>query len=143
CARPGARRRATVTFVSSTPRLAMGTSDGRLRAVSAGRATITATSGPATETFALQVLPNTIARIAVEPATSNVRTGDVVKFAATARGVASRPVGEVAVDWAVSAGRGVAEIDPSGTFVAELAGDYTVTAAIGGKQAGAIGHGAA
>src|SRR5207244_2060703 len=84
-------------FASSNPRVATVTSDGRLRAVSAGRATITATSGPATETFALQVLPNTIARIALEPATSNVRTGDVVKFAATARGVASRPVGEVAV----------------------------------------------
>jgi len=138
--RHGDRRTDPVTFASSNPRVATVTSDGRLRAVSAGRATITATSGPATETFALQVLPNTIARIAVEPATSNVRTGDVVKFAATARGVASRPVGEVAVDWAVSAGRGVAEIDPSGTFVAELAGDYTVTAAIGGKEADAIVH---
>ncbi len=138
--RHGDRRTDPVTFASSNPRVATVTSDGRLRAVSAGRATITATSGPATETFALQVLPNTIARIAVEPATSNVRTGDVVKFAATARGVTSRPVGEVAVDWAVSAGRGVAEIDPSGTFVAELAGDYTVTAAIGGKEADAIVH---
>ncbi|OLD86551.1 MAG: hypothetical protein AUG85_09805 [Gemmatimonadetes bacterium 13_1_20CM_4_66_11] len=138
--RHGDRRTDPVTFTSSNPRVAAVTTDGRLRALSSGRATITATSGPATETLALQVLPNTVARITLEPALSNVRTGDVVKFTATARGAAGRPVGDVAVDWAVAAGAGVAEIDPSGTFVAELAGDYTVTASIGGKEADAIVH---
>jgi len=63
--RHGDRRTDPVTFASSNPRVAMVTGDGRLRAVSAGRTTITATSGPATETLALQVLPNTIARITV------------------------------------------------------------------------------
>src|SRR5438309_4831238 len=138
--RHGDRRTDPVTFTSSNPRVAAVTTDGRLRALSSGRATITATSGPATETLALQVLPNTVARITLEPALSNVRTGDVVKFTATARGAAGRPVGDVAVDWAVAAGAGVAEIDPSGTFVAELAGDYTVTASLGGKEADAIVH---
>ncbi len=140
--RHGDRRADPVTFTSSNPRIATVTADGRLRAVGAGRATITATSGPATETLALQVLPNAIARVSVEPGTSNVRTGDVVKFTATARTVAGRPVGDAAVDWAVAAGPGVAEIDPSGTFVAELAGDYTVTASIGGKEADAVVHAA-
>jgi len=138
--RHGDRRSDAVTFTSSNARVASVTSDGRLRAVSAGRATITATAGPATETLALQVLPNNVARITVEPTVSSVRTGDVVKFTATARSVAGRPVGDVTVDWAVSAGPGVSEIDPSGTFVAELAGNYTVTAAIGGKEADAIVH---
>jgi len=138
--RHGDRRSDPVTFTSSNPRVATATSDGRLRAVAAGRATITATAGPATETLALQVLPNNIARVTIEPAISNVRTGDVVKFTATARNAAARPVGDVAVDWAVSAGSGASEIDPSGTFVAELAGDYTVTASIGGKEADAVVH---
>jgi hypothetical protein len=138
--RHGDRRSDQVMFTSSNPRVATVTNDGRLRAVAAGRATITATAGPATETLALQVLSNTIARVTVEPATSNVRTGDVVKFAATARGAAGRPLGDAAVDWAVSAGPGVSLIDPSGTFVAELAGDYTVTASIGGKEADAVVH---
>jgi hypothetical protein len=138
--RHGDRRSDPVTFTSSNPRVATVTTDGRLRAINAGRATITAASGPATETLALQVLPNTIARVNVEPATVNVRTGDVVKLTATARSGAGRPVGDVAVDWAVSAGSGVSEIDPSGTFVAELAGDYTVTASIGGKEADAVVH---
>ena len=138
--RHGDRRSDPVTFTSSNPRIATVTADGRLRAINAGRATITAASGPATETLPLQVLPNTIARVSVEPATANVRTGDVVKLTATARSAAGRPVGDVAVDWAVSAGSGVSEIDPSGTFVAELAGDYTVTASIGGKEADAVVH---
>jgi hypothetical protein len=138
--RHGDRRTDPVTFTSSNPRIATVTADGRLRAISAGRATITAASGPATEALALQVVPNTIARVSIEPATANVRTGDVVKLSATARSAAGRPVGDVAVDWAVSAGAGVSEIDPSGTFVAELAGDYTVTASIGGKEADAVVH---
>ena len=138
--RHGDRRTDPVTFTSSNPRIATVTADGRLRAISAGRATITAASGPATEALALQVVPNTIARVSIEPATVNVRTGDVVKLTATARSAAGRPVGDVAVDWAVSAGAGVSEIDPSGTFVAELAGDYTVTASIGGKEADAVVH---
>jgi len=138
--RHGDRRSDPVTFTSSNPRIVTVTADGRLRAITAGRATITAASGPATETLPLQVLPNAIARVSVEPATATVRTGDVVKLTATARSAASRPVGDVAVDWAVSAGSGVSEIDPSGTFVAELAGDYTVTASIGGKEADAVVH---
>jgi len=138
--RHGDRRSDPVTFTSSNPRVATVTNDGRLRALSAGRATITATAGPATETFALQVLPNNVARLTIEPGTSTVRTGDVVKFSAVARTAAGRPVGDVATDWGVAAGPGASEIDPSGTFVAELAGDYTVTASIGGKEADAVVH---
>ena len=141
--RHGDRRSDPMTFTSSNPRVATVTNDGRLRAVAAGRATITVAAGPATATLALQVLPNTVARVTIEPATSNVRTGDVVKFSATARSAAGRPVGDAAVDWAVAAGSGVSEIDPSGSFVAELAGDYTVTASIGGKEADAVVHVAA
>src|SRR3989441_844970 len=98
-------------------RVATVGNDGRLNTLSAGRTTITATSGPAKETLALQVLPNNVARITIEPppGTAAVRTGDVVKFTATPRTAAGRAVGDVGVEWAVSAGSGVALIDPSGT----------------------------
>src|SRR6266545_1053443 len=141
--RHGDRRADPVAFTSSNPRVASVTTDGRVRALSAGRATITAAAGPATEALVLQVLPNNVARITVEPATSTVRTGDVVKFTATARTAAGRAVSDAAVDWAVSAGPGVSEIDPGGAFVAELPGNYTVTASIGGKEADAVVHVAA
>ena len=136
--RHGDRRSDPVSFTSSDPRIATVTNDGRLHALAAGRATITATSGPASEALAVQVLPNNVARITVEPGTSTVRTGDVVKFIATPRTAAGRAIGDVAVDWAVTAGPGVSLIDPSGTFVAELPGSYTVTASAGGKEGDAV-----
>ena len=136
--RHGDRRADQVAFSSSNPRVASVTADGRLRAVSPGRATITATAGPATETLAVQVLPNNVARLSIEPSAPTVRTGDVVKFTAMSRTAAGRGVGDVAVDWAVAAGAGVALIDPTGAFVAELPGSYTVTATVGGKSADAI-----
>jgi len=125
--RHGDRRSDPVTFTSSNPRVAAVSADGRLRAVAAGRATVTAKAGPATETLVVQVLPNTVARLTVEPAAPAVRTGDVVQFAATARNAAGRSLGAVAVEWAVVAGAGLAQIDPAGAFVAELPGTYTVT----------------
>ena len=136
--RHGDKRYDPITFTSSNSRIASVTSDGRVRAIAAGRVTITATSGPATETLALQVLANKVARVTVEPGTSNVRAGDVVKFTATPRTAAGGAIANVAVDWAVSAGPGVSLIDPSGTFVAELPGTYTVTASVGGKEGDAL-----
>src|SRR6266850_4747466 len=88
--RHGDRRSDPVTFTSSNPRILSVTSDGRVRALAAGRATITAAAGPATEALAVQVVPNIVARVAVEPSTSTVRAGDVVKFSATARSAAGR-----------------------------------------------------
>src|SRR5207237_1726091 len=85
-----------------------------------------------------QVLPSTVTRVSIEPSAPQVRTGDVVKFTATPRSAAGRAIGDVAVDWAVSAGPGVALIDPQGTFVAELPGSYTVTATVGGRSSDAI-----
>src|SRR5882762_8295389 len=58
--RHGDRRADPVTFTSSNPRVASVTGDGRVRAVSAGRATITAAAGPATQALVVQVLPNNV-----------------------------------------------------------------------------------
>ncbi len=124
------RRSDPVTFASSNPRVATVTPDGRLRAVAAGRATITAKAGPATETLAVQVVPGAAARLTVEPASASVRAGDVVRFTAAAR--------DVAVEWSVAGGDGVAQVDPTGAFVAELPGTYTVTATVGTRSADAV-----
>jgi hypothetical protein len=134
----GDRRTDPVTFTSSNPSVASVSADGRVRAVAPGRATITAAAGPATEPVAVQVIANTVSRLTVEPAAPAVRTGDVVKFTATARSAAGGSLGDVAVEWSVVAGPGIAEIDPSGAFVAELPGTYTVTAAVGGRSADAV-----
>ena len=136
----GDRRTDPVMFTSSNPRVASISTDGRLRAVAPGQATLTAKAGPATETLVVRVLPNAITRLSVDPATAAVRTGDVVKLTATARGAAGRSLGDVAVEWSVVAvpGEGAAQIDPAGNFVAELPGTYTVTATVGGRTADAV-----
>jgi hypothetical protein len=130
----GDRRSDPVVFSSSNPRVATVSADGRLRAVSAGRVTLTAKAGPATEALVVQVVPNTVSRLTVEPAAPAVRTGDVVQFTATARNTAGRPLGDVSAEWSVAAGDGIAQIDPEGAFVAELPGTYTVTATVGGRS---------
>jgi hypothetical protein len=132
------RRYDAITFSSSNPKIATVTEDGRLTAVAPGKATITAKAGNATATYATQVVPNTIARLALEPAATTVRTGDVVHFSAKATNAAGKPVQDVGVRWSVVGGSGVAQVDESGTFVAEVAGKYTVAGDVGGKSAEAI-----
>ncbi|MGH7538280.1 MAG: Ig-like domain-containing protein [Gemmatimonadales bacterium] len=126
----GDRRSDPVTFSSSNPRVASVSGDGLLRAVAPGRATVSAATGPAVETLALQVLPNTFARVVIEPAAATVRTGDVIRFSATPK--------DVAVAWSLGAGAGAAQVDPGGVFVAELPGVYTVRATIGTRTADAV-----
>src|SRR5438445_18072 len=136
----GDRRADLISFASSNPRVASVTADGRLHALAPGRAPITAKAGPAATPVAVQVVANTVARVVIDPAASALRTGDVVRFAVTARDQAGRPIADVPAEWAVAAtgGAGVAQIDAAGAFVAETPGVYTVTATIGGKSADAL-----
>lgn len=129
-----------VVFASSNPAVLRTTEDGRIEAVAAGRAVITAKAGSATAQVPIEVLPNTVARLEITPERSSVRTGDVVPFTARALDRNGRPVADVAVQWAIAATgeMGVAQIDPQGRFVAENAGQYTVTASVGGRSADAV-----
>ena len=136
--RHGDHRADQVSFSSSNPRVAAVTADGRLHAVAPGRATVTAKAGAAATQLALQVVPNTVAKLTLEPASGAVRTGDVVRFSANGRDGAGRVLTDLPVEWAVAAALGVATIDPTGAFVAETPGDYTVTATLGSRTADAI-----
>lgn len=130
-----------ITFTSSDPRVVRVTADGRLRAVAPGRATVTASAGAASTRLAIDVLPNTVARLAIEPATASVRTGDVVRFRVSARDARGRPVSGVVAAYslvAASDGNQVAQIYADGAFVAEAPGTYTVTAAVGTRSADAV-----
>src|SRR5438552_18838803 len=91
----GDRRADLVSFTSSNPRVASVTADGRLHALAPGRTTITAKAGGATVQLPVQAIANTITRLAVEPASSAVRTGDVVRFAVSAKDARGRAVPDV------------------------------------------------
>ena len=129
-----------VAWSSSAPNVLAVSADGRLEARAAGRATITARAGEARQALAVTVLPNTVRRLALEPAERTVRTGDVVAFATRPADAAGRPVADVAVQWSVAAmdAAGAAQIDAQGRFVAETPGRYTVTATVGGQTADAV-----
>ncbi|HKH84191.1 MAG TPA: Ig-like domain-containing protein [Gemmatimonadales bacterium] len=136
----GDRRKDPVTFTSSAPRVASISSDGRLAAVAPGTARITARSGPATTSFDVQVVPNTVARLALAPAFRTAKTGDVVRLTAQARDAKDKTIAQPPVRWAVSAvsTSGVAQVDDSGAFVAETPGTYTVTGSVGERSADAV-----
>ena len=134
----GDRRPDDVAFTSSNSRVVSVTPDGRLTALAAGRAVITAKAGNASATLPLEVLANTVASIAITPAKTTVRTGDVVPFAAVASAAGGKAIPGVAARWSVAGGQGVAMIGAMGSFVAETPGTYTVTAEIGGREADAL-----
>src|SRR2546422_43581 len=136
--RHGDPRADLVSFSSGNPRVASVTVDGRLHAVAPGQAAVTARAGPAVQILQLEVVPNTVVGLALEPATASVRTGDVVRFTVSAKQAGGRPMRDVPVEWALSAATGIAHIDPEGVFVAETPGLYTVTAALGGRTAEAL-----
>lgn len=132
------RRDDLLSFASSNPRVASVTADGRLRAVAPGRVRVTGTAGKASSAIEFTVVPAAVRRFGVEPATSTVRTGDVVRFAVAASDATGKKVGDLAVRWTVTGGAGIATIDQEGAFVAEQPGRYTVTAEAGSLEAEAV-----
>ncbi len=136
----GDRRSDPVSFSSSAPRVATISPDGRLTALAAGQTTITARSGRATAAIRLQVIPNRVARLTLEPALQKVKTGDVVRLRAQAQDAKGKAVSDLPVRWAVNAvaPSGVAQVDEAGAFVAETPGKYTVTGSVGDRSADAV-----
>ncbi|MGH2670031.1 MAG: Ig-like domain-containing protein, partial [bacterium] len=70
------RRYDPVTWRSSRPAVLQVNAYGRFSAGTPGRATITATAGNATASWMVTVVANDVARVAVAPADTAVRTGD-------------------------------------------------------------------
>jgi hypothetical protein len=124
-----------VTWTSSAERIARVDEAGVLRALGPGRATITATSGSARRSFQVEVVPAGLRSLSVAPAKSEVKTGDVVRFAIAATDAGGRPITGLMPRWSFSPGEG--RIDPDGGFVAYEPGTYSVTAIVGQRAASA------
>jgi hypothetical protein len=123
--------RAAVAWVSDNPSIATVDAAGVVTGVAPGRATLRATSGTGNGTISIAVVKSTLTGLSIEPRTANARTGDVVRFKATAQGAGDQ-IDNFMARWAVS-GDG-ATIDPDGGFVAERPGTYIVTASSGAHQ---------
>lgn len=120
---------AALTWSSESTDIATVDASGFVTGVAPGKATVHAQSGAVSGTSTIVVIRNTVGAIAVEPRTTAVRTGDVVRFTAKVRADGSAMP---SVRWSVS-GAG-ASVDSDGGFVAERAGAYVVTASIGDRS---------
>jgi hypothetical protein len=137
----GDRRYDPVTWSSSRPAVLDVSTFGRLAARRPGQATVTATAGGATQSWRVTIVPNTVARVAVAPADTTGRTGDVMRFRFSASDAARRAAADARPEWAVAPvgeGEGTATIDGNGVFVANDPGTYRVVATLGGKSVQAI-----
>ena len=129
----GDQRTDGVTWSSSAPAIVTIRPDGLLDAKAAGTARITARAGTAEQSFAIKVLPNTIAKLTLSPEASEGKAGDVINFKIEAVDRAGRAVTGFTPQWSFSPGHGM--IDPDGSFVGYEAGSYLVTASIGSRSA--------
>lgn len=113
-----------INWTSDNTQVATVDAGGVVTAIGPGKATITATSGSATNTTTINVVKNNLRSLLVTGAAKTARTGDVIRF--NAKG---DPAGDFVTSWSVS-GSG-ATVDADGGFVAEKPGTYIVTATSG------------
>jgi hypothetical protein len=124
------RTDAALTWTSSKPEVASVDGAGVVTAISAGQATISASSDSGKGSVDLTVDNNALTGLSVAPRSTTARTGDVVHFDVHAT---SGQADNNAVRWTVTGP--AATIDADGSFVAELPGAYVITAASGSQQA--------
>src|SRR5690606_6754478 len=109
------RRTDRVTWRSSNANVVRVNEAGLVTAVAPGRATLTAMVGGVSATLPLQVLDASVASLTVEPAVTNARTGDVIRFKAVAKDANGREIAGLTPVWSFTPGQGV--LDPDGAFV--------------------------
>lgn len=127
-----------VTWRSSAPNVVRIDNDGMATAVAPGRATLTASSGSASGTVAVQVVTASVATFQLTPARIDARQGDVIRFKTVAKNSAGATIEGLSVNWSFSPGQGAIEQD--GAFVGYEVGDYVVTASLGSRTAQAVVH---
>jgi len=127
------RRYDPVSWESDAPGVVSVTPGGRITAVRAGRATVTARAGRASQAIPLVVEGNPAAALVLTPADTAVRTGDVVRLRVSARTAAGKPVPDVMPEFLVSPGGGA--VDADGAFVASEPGSYRIVASFAGRTA--------
>jgi parallel beta-helix repeat protein len=128
-----------VTWASSNTNVAAVGQDGYVSAVSAGFATITATSEgkSGSATLAVSDPPATaVATVSVTPGAGIVETGKTLQLTATPRDASGNPLSGRTVAWASSA-EGVATVSSSGLVTGVSVGTVTITASSEGKTGSA------
>jgi len=121
-----------ISWSSDNPEVAAIDAAGLVLGVKPGRANIQVRCGQATANGEIEVIPNPVKSVSIEPRSATGRTGDVFRFTVRAADASGRQVKSVPARWAVS-GDG-AYIESDGGFVAEKPGTYLVSASVGDRQ---------
>ncbi|MBC7898022.1 MAG: Ig-like domain-containing protein [Cytophagaceae bacterium] len=121
-----------ITWSSSAPRVGRVSASGMLTGVGAGRTTISATTGQATQQLTIDVVSANIGSITIAPSTPQARTGDVVRFTASVKDAGGRVIDGLTPTWLMAPGNG--QVDTDGAFVGYQPGSYTVTASFGQRS---------
>jgi hypothetical protein len=133
-----------VTWSSSDPKVATVDRFGFVTAVTAGRATLTASFEGATATRAVTVVANPVAAIDLGIKETTIRTGDVIDLVGTPRRADGGAVNDIPVTWSYTylapegntpKAPGGAGIIDNGLFVANYPGLYTILAQAGPAHA--------
>ncbi|MBM4193761.1 MAG: hypothetical protein FJ202_05195 [Gemmatimonadetes bacterium] len=125
-----------IVWTSSNTAAVRVSDAGMLTAVRAGRATITAKVGSVSETMPVEVVAASVASLSLTPDVTTAQTGDVIRFKTVPKSAAGAEIAGLNAQWSFSPGQGMIEQD--GAFVGYEAGEYTVTASVGGRTASAV-----
>ena len=132
----GDLRNDRVQWSSSNPAAVAVNADGLVEAKRAGRAVLTGRVDRASVTHTVQVVAGRLGALTISPSAKEARTGDVIRFAVTAKDAAGKSIAGLTPSWSFSPGQGV--IDPDGAFTGYEGGTYVVTATIGTQSAQAV-----
>ena len=122
-----------VSWASSNTAVATVSGSGLVTGVTAGSATITATSEGQGGTATITVSTVLVASVTVSPATASVQAGQTVQLAATPKDANGNPLSGRTVTWA-SSNSAVATVGGSGLVTGVTAGSATITATSEGKS---------
>jgi uncharacterized protein YjdB len=116
-----------VSWVTNNAGVATVSASGLVRAVAAGLATITATSGGISGTAAVTVTNAPVASVTISPAPASILVGSTVQLTATPQDAGGNPLTGRVVTWS-SNNTAVATVSNSGLVTGVAAGSATVTA---------------
>jgi uncharacterized protein YjdB len=124
----------SITWTSSASSVATVSAAGVVTGVSAGTATITATSEgkSASATVTVTAPPAAIAKIVITPTSPRVDEGSTIQLTATAYDASNNPISGVTFTWA-SSNTNRATVNSSGLVTGVRDGNVTITASAGGK----------
>ena len=126
-----------INYTSNNTQVATVSQTGVVTGVSAGTATVTATSEGSTGTATITVLPEPVAAVEVTPASPSVIVGGTVQLTAIARNSSGQVLSGRVVSWASSA-PGTASVSSSGFVTGIALGTASMIATIDGKQGSTV-----